>query len=146
MVREFTREDDCRVLLVLDPHVSEGIRDPKSVAASVASERFERAVTLCASIAWHFYERNAQLQFRSAALETNLTAAEDNIFTILKHLALAAPLPADPDHALLSDLAASPGLFKVIVTSQPRGTIPSPLWHSSYVVFLDDLQPEITGQ
>ena len=143
MVREFTREDDCRVLLVLDPHVSEAIRDPKSAAASEANERFERAVTLCASIAWHFYERNAQLQFRSAALETSLTAAEDTIFTILKHLALAAPLPADPDHALLSDLAASPGLFKVIVTSQPRGTIPAPLWHSSYVVFLDDLQPEI---
>lgn len=143
MVREFAREDDCRVLLVLDPHVSDSILDPKSVSAPVALERFERAVTLCASIAWHFYERNAQLQFRSASLETSLTAAEDNIFTILKHLALAAPLPADPDRALLSDLAASPGLFKVIVTSQPRGTIPASLWHSSYVVFLDDLQPEI---
>jgi uncharacterized protein (DUF58 family) len=146
MVREFTREDDCRVLLVLDPHVSDSVRDPKSVTAPIAIERFERAVTLCASIAWHFYERNAQLQFRSAALETTLTAAEENIFTILKHLALAAPLPADPDHILLSDLAASPGLFKVIVTSQPRGTIPANLWHSSYVVFLDDLQPEISGK
>jgi hypothetical protein len=82
---------------------------------------------------------------RAASLETTLTAAEENIFTILKHLALAAPLPADPDHTLLSNLAASPGLFKVIVTSQPRGTIPSALWHSSYVVFLDDLQPEIAG-
>jgi hypothetical protein len=110
MVREFTREDDCRVLLVLDPHVSDSIRDPNSVTAPIAIERFERAVTLCASIAWHFYERNAQLH-------------------------------ADPDHALLSNLAASPGLFKVIVTSQPRGTIPANLWHSSYVVFLDDLQP-----
>ena len=142
MVREFTREDDCRVLLVLDPHVSDSIREPNSVTAPVAIERFERAVTLCASIAWHFYERNAQLQFRSAALETSLSAAEENIFTILKHLALAAPMPADPDHELLSNLAASPGLFKVIVTSQPRGTIPANLWHSSYVVFLDDLQPE----
>jgi hypothetical protein len=27
----------------------------------------------------------------------------------------------------------------VIVTSQPRGSIPATLWHSSYVVFLDDL-------
>ena len=141
MVREFTREDDCRVLLVLDPHVSDSIRDPNSVTAPIAVERFERAVTVCASIAWHFYERNAQLQFRSAALETSLASAEENIFAILKHLALAAPLPADPDHALLSDLAASPSLFKVIVTSQPRGTIPAELWHSSYVVFLDDLQP-----
>ena len=112
-----------------------------STTAVVAAERFERAVTLCASIAWHFYERNAQLQFRSAAMETSLAAADENIFAILKHLALAAPLPADPQHELLSDLAASPGLFKMIVTSQPRGSIPAILWHSSYVVFLDDLDP-----
>jgi uncharacterized protein (DUF58 family) len=140
MVREFTREDDCRVLLVLDPHVADTLSASPSTTA-VAAERFERAVTLCASIAWHFYERNARLQFRSAAMETSLAAADENIFLILKHLALAAPLPADPQHELLSNLAASPGLFKVIVTSQPRGTIPAILWHSSYVVFLDDLDP-----
>ena len=98
----------------------------------------ERAVTLCASIAWHFFERNAQLQFRSAGAKL-LAAAEENIFAILRHLALAQPLPPDPQHELLSDLAASPDLFKVIVTSQPRGSIPATLWHSSYVVFLDDL-------
>jgi len=26
----------------------------------------------------------------------------------------------------------------LIVTSQPHGTIPALLWHSSYVLFLDD--------
>jgi len=139
MVREFTREDDCRVLLVLDPHVSDPTVGLHTSPLANASERFERAVALCASIAWHFFERNAQLQFRSAGLETALAAAEDNIFAILWHLALAQPLPADPQHELLSDLAASPDLFKVIVTSQPRGSIPATLWHSSYVVFLEDL-------
>src|SRR5271154_6042970 len=139
MVREFTREDDCRVLLVLDPHVSDLISSVNAAASASASERFERAVTLCASIAWHFFERNAQLQFRSAGLETSLATAEENIFAILRHLALAQPLPPDPEHELLSDLAASPDLFKIIVTSQPRGSIPATLWHSSYVVFLDDL-------
>jgi len=139
MVREFTREDDCRVLLVLDPHVADPIGGMDAAASANALERFERAVTLCASIAWHFFERNAQLQFRSAGLETSLATAEENIFVILRHLALAQPLPPDPRHELLSDLAASPDLFKVIVTSQPRGSIPATLWHSSYVVFLDDL-------
>jgi uncharacterized protein (DUF58 family) len=139
MVREFTREDDCRVLLVLDLHVSDPIRDLNPAQSANASERFERAVTLCASVAWHFFERNVQLQFRSAGLETSLATAEENIFAILRHLALAQPLAPDPKHELLNDLAASPGLFKVIVTSQPRGSIPATLWHSSYVVFLDDL-------
>ena len=94
---------------------------------------------MCAGIAWHFFERNAHLQFRSAGMETSLAPAEENIFAILRHLALAQPLPADPQHMLLSDLAASPDLFKVIVTSQARGSIPANLWHSSYVVFLEDL-------
>jgi uncharacterized protein (DUF58 family) len=139
MVREFTREDDCRVLLVLDLHVSGVTSGPHTTPSAKVYERFERAVNLCASIAWYFFERNAQMQFRSAGLETTLAAAEDNIFAILRHLALAKPLPLDPQHELLGNLAASPDLFKVIVTSQPRGSIPATLWHSSYVVFLEDL-------
>jgi uncharacterized protein (DUF58 family) len=141
MVREFTREDDCRVLLVLDPHVVTHGAERTAASPDSASDRFERAVTLCAGISWHFFERNAQLQFRSAGMETPLAPAEENIFAILRHLALAQPLPPDPQHALLSDLAASPDLFKVIVTSQPRGSIPATLWHSSYVIFLEDLLP-----
>jgi uncharacterized protein (DUF58 family) len=150
MVREFTREDDCRVLLVLDPHVAEpaesapvsrGDGHNKQLDSEVHA-RFERAVTLCAALAWNFYERNASLQFRSAGMETPLAPAEETIFAILRHLALAKPLPPDPDHALLTNLAASHELFKIIVTSQPRGSIPAQLWSSSYVIFLDDLEPK----
>ena len=153
MVREFAREDDFRVLLVLDPHPGDSpFRSgatsgsvPRSVILSEArnlsspNERFERAVTTCAGIAWHFYERNAFLQFRSAGVETNLAPAEENIFAILRHLAVAQPQPTEAQDALLQDLAASPDLFKVIVTSRPRGTIPNDLWHSSYVIFLESL-------
>jgi uncharacterized protein (DUF58 family) len=136
MVREFTREDDTRVLLVLDPHIS---TPASGETPQVAAERFDCAVTLCAGIAWYFFERNALLQFRSASVETPLAPAEETIFAILRHLALAQPLPPDPQHLLLTNLAASPELFKIIVTSQPRGSIPATLWHTSYVIFLEDL-------
>jgi len=136
MVREFTREDDTRVLLVLDPHIS---TPASGEMPQVAAERFDRAVTLCAGIAWYFFERNALLQFRSASVETPLAPAEETIFAILRHLALAQPLPPNPQHLLLTNLAASPELFKIIVTSQPRGSIPATLWHTSYVIFLEDL-------
>ena len=136
MVREFTREDDARVLLVLDPHISIPVM---GAVPQIAADRFERAVTLCAGVAWHFFERNALLQFRSAGMETPLAPAEENIFAILHHLALAQPLPPDPQHALLTMLAASPELFKIIVTSQSHGSIPVNLWHTSYVIFLEDL-------
>ena len=140
MVREFTREDDCRVLLVLDPYVPEPGRASGARTASTAVETFDRAVSLCAGLAWHFYQRNALLQFRSVGVETPLAPAEEVIFAILRHLALAKPSTGEAPHTELSDLAPEPELFKIIVTSQARGSIPAPLWNSSYVVFLEDLQ------
>jgi uncharacterized protein (DUF58 family) len=135
MVREFTREDDCRVILVLDPHASAGL------AAKEAEARFERAVTMCAALAWHFYERNAVLQFRTASFETPLVEANEVIFDILRHLATAKSCPPDPKRALLSDLADTPEIFRVIVTSESRGSIPSSIWNQSWVIFLEDLTP-----
>ena len=136
MVREFAREDDCRVLLVLDPYRETDERHE----GGGDEERFERAVSLCAGIAWRFFERNAQLEFRGAGIETMLAPAEANIFAILRYLAVAESQTPDVESALLADLAAAPELFKLIVTSRPRGTIPADLWHSSYVVFLENLE------
>jgi uncharacterized protein (DUF58 family) len=137
MVREFTREEDSRVLLVLDPHfLAEGTSNSKQLPAD--DERFERAVTICANLAWHFYQGNSMLQFRSAGISTPLAPAEEIIFTILRHLAIAQPLPPDPDQALMGELATSPDLFKIIVTNQSRGSIPRNVWSSSYIVFLED--------
>jgi uncharacterized protein (DUF58 family) len=135
MVREFAREDDFRILLVLDPHPGDSAqKDP-----ATPDERFERTVNTCAGIAWHFFESNSHLQFRSSGIETGLAPAEDTIFAILRHLATAKPESIEAQNELLQDLAASPELFKIIVTSRPRGTIPANLWHSSYVIFLESL-------
>jgi len=145
MVREFTRDDDCRVLLVLDPHMHVAAAkngtafSARQHVEQSAAERFECAVTLCAGLAWHFSESSAVLQFRTAGIETTLAPAGDNIFAILRHLALAQPLPPDPQYALITELAAAPELFKIIITSQPHGSIPAALWRTSYVIFLDDL-------
>ena len=60
-----------------------------TAAETDCDERFERAMTLCAGLTWHFYERNAQLQFRSAGIETRLAPAEEIVFLILRYLAVA---------------------------------------------------------
>jgi uncharacterized protein (DUF58 family) len=133
MVREFTREDDCRVVLVLDPHM------PASIEVQEADARFERAVTMCAALAWHFYERNAVLQFRTAGFETPLVEADEIVFDILRHLATAKPCPPDPNRALLTDLVSVQDIFRVIVTSESHGSIPSSIWNRSWVIFLEDL-------
>ncbi len=54
---------------------------------------FERGVTLCASLAWHFYEIDSVLAFRSGAFETPMAPAGEIIYDILRHLAAAAPRP-----------------------------------------------------
>ena len=138
MVREFTREEDSRVLLVLDPHSAAPEKPGANTPFTAINERFERAVALCANIAWHFYQANAMLAFRSVDFETPLAPAEKSIFKILRHLALVQPLPLDPDQKLIAELASSAELFKIIVTSQPRGFFPHAVWSSSFIVFLEE--------
>jgi uncharacterized protein (DUF58 family) len=135
MVREFAREDDCKVLLVFDPYSVAAL----PAASRAEKKRFERAVTLCAAIAWSFHERNALLEFRSVNTETPLAPASENIFSVLRHLALTQPLAPSVDSVLLQNLAANPESFKIVVTSQSHGSIPVELWHSSYIVFAEDL-------
>ncbi len=134
MVREFAREDDTRVLLVLDPQ-SEAAR-PNSTLAE--KEQFEHAVELCAAIAWNFHERAALIEFRSASAIVPLAAAAENIFQILRHLALVEALPVEAKQPRLTELAAEAESFKIVVTSQPRGCIPAEVWNSSYVVFAEE--------
>jgi hypothetical protein len=38
----------------------------------------------------------------------------------------------------MAELAASPDLFKIVVTSQSRGSISRDVWSSSYIIFLDE--------
>ena len=133
MVREFTQEEDCRVVVVLDPHSSEGL-SPAEV-----SERFERAVSICAALSWHFYERNAMMQFRTVDFETPFIEAGENIFGILRYLATATPLVPDPKRTFLAELASPQDVFRVIVTSQTRGSIPANVWNQSWIIFLEDL-------
>jgi uncharacterized protein (DUF58 family) len=134
MVREFAREDDTRVLLVLDPH-SDAAR-PNAPAAE--KQRFERTVELCAAIAWSFHERGALMEFRSASATVPLASATENIFAVLRHLALVEALPVDAEQRRLKELAIEAESFKIIVTSQPRGSIPAEVWNSSYVVFAEE--------
>src|SRR5216684_7410793 len=89
-VKEYAREDERRVMLVFDPYV-----DPQTSTAK-AAEQFERAVTLCAGLAWHFYEINSVLEFRSAGFATPRVSANDIIYDVLRYLASVTPLKQQP--------------------------------------------------
>jgi hypothetical protein len=96
-------------------------------------------VALCAGLAWHFYEINSVLEFRSAGFATPRVVAGEIVYDVLRCLARVAPLRAQPDHNFLDTLADASGIFKIVLTSQPRGSIPTQLWSSSYILFLPSL-------
>jgi hypothetical protein len=132
-VREFTREDERRLVLVFDPNLPKA--DEKALA------KFEKAVTFCACLAWHFYEIDAQMQFQSDGFETSMSPSAEIIYPVLEALALVEPRIGQPAPAenLLARLATSAAGFHIIITSQPRGSIPTNLWGTSYIVFIDSL-------
>jgi uncharacterized protein (DUF58 family) len=125
-VREFAREDERRVLIALD-------------TAPASTEQFERAVSFCACLAWHFYELDSVLGFRAPQSETALAPAAENIYDVLRQLAGIEAATSKPTRDFLNELAAEPDVFKIVLTSRARGSIPTSLWTSSYMIFFDSL-------
>jgi uncharacterized protein (DUF58 family) len=143
MVREYAREDERRVMLVLDPFIGPSRTDPRTeldpLAEAEHTDRFERAVSMAACIAWHFHEINSVLQFRTDRFATPLAPASEIIYDSLRELALIRPETSALGGAFLDDLASMTEVFKIILTARPQHTIPTALWSSSYFVFFHSM-------
>ena len=132
-VREYAREDERQVLLAIDPFFS-----PQEMDEQAASQ-FERAVTLCAGLAWHFYEIHSVLEFRSAGFATPRRAADEIIYDILRFLAGVVPLKEHAGASFIDTLGDATDIFKIVLTRRARGSIPTWLWSSSYLLFIQSL-------
>jgi uncharacterized protein (DUF58 family) len=132
-VREYTREDERRLVLVFDS--VPGTDDEKSRA------QFEKGVNICACLAWHFSEIDAQMQFIADRFESPMAPAGEMIYSVLEALALAEPKPGSGRSMqdLLARIASAARGFHIIITNRPRGSIPTNLWGNSYMVFMDSL-------
>ena len=117
-VREFSREDERRVRVVFD----------NPAPGQLQSPRYERMVSLAASLAWRLAEQNIFISFVSQEY-----ASSGDIFGILRYLATATPVMGP---SILETLSASTD-YSVVFTVQRRGTIPAGAWASSYFVFLE---------
>jgi uncharacterized protein (DUF58 family) len=132
-VREYAREDERRVMLAFDPYVDPSGADPG------AAEKFERAVAMCAGLAWHFHEINSVMEFRSAGFVTPRVSAGEIVYDILRCLASVTPLKSAATTSFLDSLDDATDIFKIVLTSQPQGSIPTGLWNSSYFLFISSL-------
>ena len=119
-VREFTQEDEPKVSILFD----------NPAPGALPEAQYEQAVALAASLAWHFFEAEAQVVYQSPA-----AVPSGDIYEILHQLALIAPGAADQ---FLAGLPPS-GDFRIILTTQPRGSLSTQLWSSSYVIYMQEL-------
>jgi uncharacterized protein (DUF58 family) len=103
-----------------------GVRSLSGPAGDDAetAEQFERAVALCAGLAWHFYEINSVLEFRSAGFAT---PRRDRGGNHLRRSALPGqrhPAETAAGQKFSRYAGDAPDIFKIVLTSQPRGSIP----------------------
>jgi uncharacterized protein (DUF58 family) len=139
VVREFAREDERRVMLVLDPFVGAPRTDKGPLADSEHTERFERAVSLAACIAWHFSEIHSVMQFRTNTFSTPMAPAGEIIYDALHELATVGPDTSAAGGAFIDELSGDNEIFKIILTNRAQRSIPTGLWSSSYFLFIDRL-------
>jgi uncharacterized protein (DUF58 family) len=128
-VREFSREDERKLRIVFD----------NPAAGVISGQAYERAVNLAASLAWHFSSQDAEVSFvvpghgRSA-----------DVHEFLARLAVIEPQAGlqavqGPQVVSLRDVDLdSTGEYNIVLTAQPRGSLPTAWWNCSYFVFLGD--------
>jgi len=119
-VREFTREDERRVRLIFDNPL-EGVLE---------HEAYESAVSLAASLAWYFDQEDTEISFVAPGYNY-----DGDVYQFLGYLAEVQPETAAAAPGVLDTLSVTDD-YKIILTTRTRGTIPSSLWESSYIIFL----------
>ena len=132
-VREYTREDERRLVLVFDTSLT--ATDEQSLA------QFEKGVSFCACLAWHFYEIDAQMQFIAEWLQSPMAPAGEGIYPVLESLALVEPQSntASSIDDLQARIASAARGFHIVITNRAHGSIPTNLCGNSYLVFMDSL-------
>lgn len=117
-VREFTREDERKLRIVFD-NPAPGV---------VPEAAYEKGVAMAASLGWHFAEEPTDLSFAAPGY-----SGADDIYEFLRYLALIEPRAGESalEHLQVTDD------YNIILTTRPRGSIPTRLWTCSYFVFMN---------
>ncbi|HEV7376106.1 MAG TPA: DUF58 domain-containing protein [Pyrinomonadaceae bacterium] len=137
IVRQFAAEDERRVTIALDTSARDGV-DEKEL-----SERFERGVTLAASLVAHFIDERAEVRLVIGEEKGRYGIGLEHLHNCLKRLALSAPdgKPADSElETAWSEVDSSStvgnGNYVILLTTAAPGSIPANVWRTSHVLYL----------
>ena len=144
MAREYARDEESEFCLILDTTIH--------ASQSEDLDKFEQAVSLAASLAAHFVNEGAEFEYLTPREYVPRGTGTDHLYSILRSLAVVRCEQDCPERvtdldrkfgeALDKDQLTrilSDKVFKIILTSRPRGTLPAPVWRSSYVIYFDEL-------
>ncbi len=141
IVREFTAEDERRITIALDTRaISEGEENG-------FAERFERGITLAASLAAHFIDERAEVRLVLGTEAGRYGVGKEHLYDCLRRLALVMPQidESQADKASgavrrnefdLSSVPAADGNYVILLTNAAPGSIPSNVWRTSHVIYL----------
>jgi len=116
-VREFTREDDRRMRIVFD----------NPAPGQVSEEAYEHAISVAASLAWHYTGQNVDLAYAAQGY-----SGAPFMYVFWVYLALVQPAQGE---SMLDCLPVSPD-FNVIITARKPGSIPPSLQAGSYIIYM----------
>ncbi len=117
--REFSREDERRLRVVFD----------NPGPGRVTPAAYEKAVSMAATLACNFNGQNVERGNAGSGYK-----ASEDLNDFLRYLALIHP--ARSEESVLDALPVSTD-YNVILTARTPGTLPSALWESSYVIYMD---------
>ncbi len=140
MVRQFTAEDERRVIIALDTRMSDLLDEKDSDA------RFERGVTQAASLVAHFITERAEVRLVVGSEQGRYGVGSEHLYNCLRRLALAAPDAGDKiaaaayPSAIWNEVNAAPQAgdnnYVILLTTAAPGSIPANIWRTSHVIYL----------
>jgi uncharacterized protein (DUF58 family) len=140
IVRQFTAEDERRVTVALDTraHTSADEKDFNS--------RFERGVTLAASLVKHFIDERAEVRLVIGDEGGRYGVGTEHLHACMRRLALAEPstdsAAARAEHPPISWMGVDAsstvvdGNYVILLTTSAPGSIPANVWRTSHVIYL----------
>ena len=151
-VREFSDEDDKKVTIILDTRIPDNADNAMTLRekleaeqlgdSPVLSERFERGVSLAASLMAHFAEEQAEIRLFLDGERGEFGLGSRHLHGLFKRLAVIEPAAgydeaADADLLQLAeDLEEGDNSHNYLLTARPNSAIPGEVTRKSTVITL----------
>ena len=111
----------------------------------ISERAYEKSVDLAASLAWHFSTQEAQVSFTVPGRPRTRDLHEFLAWlAVIEPGSNGAQKDAPPTDALREMNLGGTDDYNIVITARQRGSVPTPLWNSSYFVFTSDQAPPRT--